>query len=490
VWIKEVAGVVKHRAWAWIEDNKDRIVETSEALWGYAELGLVEYRSAKMLSDELEREGFRVDRAIAGMPTAFAATWGNGPPVIGILGEYDALPGLSQRPVPWREPLEEGAPGHGCGHNIHGSSGMAGAIAAKAVMESEGLRGTVRFYGCPAEENYDGKVFMVRSSLFDGVDACLSHHPGQLNTARLASSNALNSVKFHFHGRSAHAGGSPEQGRSALDAVELMNVGVNYMREHLTEKARIHYVIEAGGGQPNVVPDYARSWFYVRAPERDQVERIYDWVLRIADGADLMAGTTHKVEFIGGCYNLMPNRALSSLVVTNMRDIGVPEYTAEEMAFARKIAETVPPEQKRDSLRKSELPNWEQYMDVNLVQTVIEPWDEGKVMGGSTDVADVSWKTPTIEFSTATFVLGAPGHSWHATACSGMSIGHKSLIFAAKTIAGATLDLLTKPELLEKARSEFTERIKGRLYRSPIPDELPPPLEVARAAAEAASRKR
>jgi aminobenzoyl-glutamate utilization protein B len=269
-----------------------------------------------------------------------------------------------------------------------------------------------------------------------------------------------------------------------------MNIGVNYMREHIIEKARIHYIIEAGGGQPNVVPDYARSWFYVRAPEREQVEQIYAWVLRIADGADLMAGTTHRVEFLGGCYNLLPNKTLSEVVISNMREIGPPDYTEEELRFAREIGKTVPPEQKRDALRKINFPNWERYMDVDLVQDVIEPWDEGMVMAGSTDVADVSWKAPTMEFGTTAFVLGAPGHSWQATACSGMSIGHKSLIFAAKTIAGSALDLLTKPDLLERAKREFRERLKGRVYRSPIPDEVQPPLEVARAAAEAARRRK
>jgi len=310
-----------------------------------------------------------------------------------------------------------------------------------------------------------------------------------VNTTGLGSSNAVNSVKFHFYGKSSHAAGSPEQGRSALDAVELMNVGVNYLREHIIEKARIHYVTEVGGGQPNVVPDYARSWYYVRAPERDQLERIYARVLKIAEGAALMTGTTHKVEFLGGCYNILPNKALSDLVLANMREIGPPEYTDEEMEFARKIGETVPREQKRDALRKSEFPNWERYVDVDLVQEVIDPWDEGKVMAGSTDVSDVSWKTPTLEFGTTTNVLGAPGHSWQWVACGAMSIGHKSLLFAAKTIAGAALDLLTKPEMLEKAWDEFSERMKGRAYSSPIPDEVKPPLEVARKAAEALTRR-
>ncbi len=482
--------MVKEKAWNWIEKNQKRIIEICDTIWEYAELGLMEHKSSKLLANELERHGFKVERGVAGMPTAFVATWGSGHPVIGVMGEYDALPGISQKPVPYQDPLVEGAPGHGCGHNIHGVSGMAGAVAVKAAMEEAGLPGTVKFFGTPAEENYDGKVFMVRAGLFNDVDAVLSHHPSSVNTTGLGSSNAVNNVKFHFYGKSSHAAGSPEQGRSALDAVELMNIGVNFLREHIIEKARIHYVIEAGGSQPNVVPDYARSWYYVRSPERDQVDPLYDRILKIAEGATLMTETTLKVEFLGGCYNLLPNKALSDVVLANMREIGPPKFTEEELEFARKIGETVPKEQKRDSLRKIEFPNWEKYMDVDLVSEVIDPWDEGKVMAGSTDVSDVSWKIPTLEFGTTTFVLGAPGHSWQAVACSGMSIGHKSLLFAAKTIAGAALDLITKPELLKKTQDEFKERLIGRTYKCPIPEDIQPPLEVARVAAEAATKRK
>ncbi len=480
---------MKQKAWEWIDGNRERLIEISDTIWGYAELGLMEHRSSKLLADELEKHGFRVERGVAEMPTAFMATWGEGKPVIGIMGEYDALPGISQKKVPNKDPLIEGAPGHGCGHNIHGVSGMAGAIAIRYALEELGLKGTVKFYGTPAEENYDGKVFMARAGLFDGVEACLSHHPGSINVAGLASSNAVNNVKFHFHGKTSHAAGSPEQGRSALDAIELMNIGVNFLREHVIEKARIHYVIEEGGGQPNVVPDYARSWYYVRAPERDQLEPIYNRILKIAEGAAMMTETNLKVEFLGGCYNKLPNRALSELVATNMREIGVPLYTGEELEFAAIIAESFPKEQKRDTLRNRKVPDWEKYIDVDLVTDILDAWDEGEVSAGSTDVSDVSWKTPTMEFSTTTFVLGAPGHSWQHVACSGMSIGHKSLIFAAKTIAGTALDLMTKPELLDKARDEFGKRMEGRTYRCPIPDEIQPPLEVARVAAEAAEKR-
>ena len=481
--------MVKEIAWKWIEDNKNLLTTISDEIWRYAELGLVEYKSSKLISEELKKHGFKIEMGVANIPTAFVAKWGSGRPIIGVLGEYDALPGISQKPVPYKEPIVEGAPGHGCGHNIHGVSGMAGAIAAKYALEKSGIPSSVKFFGCPAEENYDAKVFMVRSGLFDDIDASLSHHTSSVNTAGLESSNAMNSVKFHFHGKTSHAASSPEQGLSSLDAVELMNIGANYLREHIIEKARIHYVIEVGGGQPNVVPAYARSWYYVRAPERDQVDNIYSRVLDIAKGAAMMTGTTLKVEFLTGCYNKIPNRVLSEIVITNMREIGSPKYTKDELEFASKIGGTITKEQKRDALQKSELPHWEKYMDVDLFQEVIDPWNEGKVSGGSTDVSDVSWKIPTMEFGTAAYVLGIPSHSWQAVACCGMSIGHKSLLFAAKTIAGATLDLITKPEILKKAQDDFKERMKGRIYKSPIPSDVQPPLEVARIAAEALKKR-
>jgi aminobenzoyl-glutamate utilization protein B len=468
---------MKKTAIDWVEGNKQRIIEISDTVWGYAELGFVEFKSSKLLADELEAHGFSMERGVAGIPTAFVATWGSGRPVIGVMGEYDALPGLSQKKVPHKEPIEVGAPGHGCGHNIHGTSGMSGAIAAKTAMEKAGIKGTIRFFGCPAEEMLSGKVWMVREGVFDGVDACLSHHPGSMNVAGLSSSNANNAVKFHFHGKTSHAAGSPEQGRSALDAVELMNVGVNFLREHVIQDARIHYVIEEGGGQPNVVPDYARSWYLVRAPERDQLEPIYNRILKIAEGAALMTETTLKVEFVKGIYNKIPSRALSELVTANMREIGAPTYTEEEMGFAEEIATSITPEEKRDSLRKSKRPGWEELTDVLLDNTIPDAWNEGEVSHGSTDVSDVSWHAPTMEFGTTTYVLGTPGHSWQNVAMSGMNIGHKSLIFASKVIAASAIDLLTKPDLLKAAKEELDKRLIGRTYKSPVPPEAKPPLD-------------
>ena len=463
---------------SWIEDNKERIIKISDEIWRFAELGLIEHKSSSLLIKELEKHGFKIERGVAGMSTAFIASYGDSKPIIAIMGEYDALPGLSQKKVPYKEPLEPGKPGHGCGHNIHGASGMAAAIAVRYAMEKYGLKGTVRFYGCPAEENFSGKVFMVRDGCFRDVDAAISHHPGSMNCATLKSCLALNSAKFHFYGKAAHAGGSPDQGRSALDAVELMDIGVNFLREHIIQDARIHYIIEKGGNQPNIVPDYARSWYYVRAPEREQVEFIYNWVLDIAEGAAKMTRTELKHEFLGGLYNRIPNRVISETIVRNMREIGLPKYTDEEIKFAEEIAKSIPPEMKIEALRRSKRPGWERLIDKLIDDEIPDPWGEGDVSHGSTDVADVSWQAPTVEFSTATWVLGTPGHSWQATAQSGVGLGHKSLIFASKVMALTVIDLMTNVDLLNEAKEEFKQRLRGRKYKSPIPPDMRPPIDI------------
>ena len=473
--------MLKETAWNWIENNKEQLIKVSDEIWGFAEYGLMEEKSSGLIADTLQKHGFRVMRGVAGMPTAIMAEWGKGKPIIGVMGEYDALPSVSNKVVPRKEPFVEGGMGHGCGHNIHGATAMGAAIAVRYALEKEGLKGTIHFYGCPAEENYQGKIFMVASGLFDGVEACLSHHPGTFNTASLASSTATIHAKFNFYGKTAHAAANPEQGRSALDAVELMNVGVNYLREHVIEKARIHYVIEAGGGQPNVVPDYARSWYYVRAPEMDQLESIYKRVEKVAEGAALMTETTLKIDMDRGSYNKIPSRVLSEVVVSNMREVGTPSYTAEELRFAAEIAKTFTKENKAETLKKSKVPGWEKYVDVNLPTDILDAWDDGEVSPGSTDVSHVSWVTPTMEFGTACNILGAPGHSWQFVASSGSSIGHKSLIFAAKAMAGSVLDLMTKPDILARAKEEHTKRLGGKKY---IPDtERKPQLEIARASA-------
>ncbi len=469
---------IKQTALHWIEEHQDLIIDAHQQAWELAEVGLQEMQTSKLLADILEENGFTVERGVAGMPSAFVATYGSGGPVIGMMAELDALPGLSQEAVPYRKPLVDGAPGHGCGHCGYAATALGGALATKAAMEAHDIPGTIKCFGCPAEETLVGKVFMVRDGIFDGLDACLGHHPGGTNGASLGSGNAMNSVKFEFFGKASHAAGSPEQGISALDAVELMNVGVNYMREHVVQETRMHYVIEEGGHEPNVVPAYARSWYYVRAPERDLVDKYYEWVLRIADGADLMAGTTHKVRFLTGAHNGIANRPMAELLVANMREIGAPEYTEEELAFAAELGKSVSRDEKRTILSRSSLPEAMELMDVDINTRIYDPYgEERKGGGGSTDVAEVSWNTPTLEYNTACFIVGTPGHSWQNVAVSGTSIAHKSTLFAAKAMATTTLDLLTGPDELDRVRKDWEKRMEGRTYRCPLPADLKPPLD-------------
>lgn len=468
--------MLKEYACSWIEKNKFHLADISDKIWDYAELGLQEFKSSKLLASELEKNGFQVQRGIAGMSTSFVATYGKGKPIIGVMGEYDALSGLSQKPIPQIEPIKEGAPGHGCGHNIHGTSGMGAAVAVSKAMEDGGIKGTVKFFGCPAEETLVGKVFMVRDDVFNGVDVMFSHHPGTMNAAKLIRNNAMNSVKFHFFGAASHAGSVPHRGRSALDAVELMNIGVNFMREHIIQEARIHYIIEDGGGAPNVVPAYARSWYFIRSPERTQVENIYKWILKIAEGAAVMTETTYKKEFLTGCYNYLPLMSMADLVVKNMREIGSPNYTREEIKFARKIRETIPTQNIIDELKASKREDWHILRDSVMDRSIPEPWGKDDVKGSSTDVGDVSWQTPTIEFNTATWVLGIPGHSWQIVAMGKSSIAHKSLVFAAKTMAYCVIEIFKKPNLLKKIKDEWKENKKGMNYISPLPPNLKPPL--------------
>ncbi|MGD8564884.1 MAG: amidohydrolase [Candidatus Bathyarchaeota archaeon] len=470
--------IEKNFAMNWIEDNESLIIEKSDMIWRFAELGLIEFKSSALLVDWLQESNFKVERKIAGMPTAFIATYGEGTPIIGLMGEYDALPGMSQKKTSQRMPVELGKPGHGCGHNIHGTSGAAAAIAVSKTLNKHNMKGTVKFFGCPAEENFSGKVYMVREGCFNDVDAVLSHHPSTMNEASLISSLAVNSAKFHFYGKAAHAGGSPEQGRSALDAVELMNIGVNYLREHVIQDARIHYVVERGGDQPNIVPSYARSWYYIRAPERNELEFIYNWILDIAKGAATMTRTTLKTEFMEGSYNVIPNKTISELIIKNMKEINLPNYSDEDLKFAKEIAQSITSEMKIAQLKKSKRPGWERLVDKLVDEESPDPWGEGEVSHGSTDVADVSWHSPTVEFGTATWVLGTPGHSWQAVAQSGAGIGHKSLIFSAKTMAATAIDLLTKPRTLDIAKQEHRRRLRGREYKSPIPSDRKPPLDI------------
>jgi len=470
---------IKTTALKWINDHQTLVTDLHQRAWELAEVGLQETRTSSLLAETLAAHGFALERGVAGMPTAFVATYtrGEGGPTLGVMAELDALPELSQEALPYRQVRKEGGAGHGCGHCGYAATAVGAAIAVKETMEAHDLAGTIKCFGCPAEETLVGKVFMVRDGVFDGLDACLGHHPGGAHAVPMGSSNAMNSVKFEFFGRASHAAGSPEKGVSALDAVELMNVGVNYMREHVIQETRMHYVIEEGGHEPNVVPAYARSWYYVRAPERDLVDRYYEWVLRIADGADLMTGTTHRVRFLTGAHNTIPNRPLAELVIANMRDVGAPTYTEEELAFAAELGKSIDRQEKLTGLRQSSLPDALELLDVDLNRRIYDPYGEDRKGGGSTDVAEVSWNTPTVEFSTACFIVGSGGHSWQNTAISGTSIAHKSTLFAAQAMAGTVLDLLTQPEALARVREDWEERMTGRTYRCPLPPDLEPPLD-------------
>ena len=459
----------------WVDDNYRYLSDINDRIWEFAEVGLQEYRSAELLASELEKAGFSIQRGVAGMPTAFVACWGSERPKVGFLAEYDALPHLSQKAVPFRDPVRYDAPGHGCGHNTYGTAVLGAVLGLKHEMEQDRLGGTIVFYGCPAEETLVGKVFMAREGLFDDLDCALTWHPSSLNVVSLGTSNAMNSAKFTFFGRAAHAGGSPDQGRSALDAVELMNVGVNYLREHVLQDARLHYVITKGGGEPNVVPPEAQVWYYVRAPRREDVDAIYERVRKIAQGAALMTETTFKEEILVACYNMLSNRTLSDIMHQALVRLGAPEWSEEELGFARKLAESFSPGQKEASIRNSGAPV--ELLDQALHTGIAEPFDKDKVGHGSTDVSDVSWVTPTAQFGTACEAIGAAGHSWQTVATSGMSIAHKGMALAAKVMAITGGEALRDPELLKRARAEFEKALGGNKYKCAVPPEAKPPLD-------------
>lgn len=467
--------LVAKSAFAWIQNHEKELTALSDEIWGYAELGLHEDRSAKALEDFLERFGFSIETGVGGMPTAFVASWGKGNPEIGFLGEYDALPGVSQKISSEKEELIQGGSGHGCGHNLLGVAALAGAIGLKHEMESLGLEGTVKYFGCPAEENFSGKAFMARDGLFKSLDSCLTWHPGAMNIVRSGSSLAVNSMNVNFHGVTSHAAGAPHLGRSALDAAEIMNIGVNYLREHVTEKARIHYVTTNGGLQPNVVPGEASVWYYVRAPQRSEVEEIYERVLKCADGAATMTETTYDVELLEGIYNVLPNHVLEHVLVRAMEIAGPPTFTQEHVEFAEAISPTFPGK-KEDFMDDDTLPDdIKQKLTGRLLNDqVLGRPPVAQEMRGSTDVGDVSWCTPTSQFTAACVALGTPGHSWQYTAQSGMGIGHAGMIAASRTLAQAGLFLMTNPEVIEKAKEEFKTRTKGKEYKNPLPPEVGP----------------
>jgi aminobenzoyl-glutamate utilization protein B len=443
-----------------LEAKKQQYVDVATNIWKLAELGYKEGKSANLLQSMLKEEGFTIETGVAGIPTAFTATFGSGTPVIGVLGEYDALPGFSQDAVPFKKDLPGNTNGHACGHHLFGSASAAAAIAVKNWLKTTGRKGTIRFYGTPAEEGGAGKVYMVRAGLFQDVDAVIHWHPGDDNNANPISSLSNKSAKFRFRGVASHAAASPERGRSALDAVEALNYMVNMMREHIPEKSRVHYVITKGGEAPNVVPAFAEVYYYIRHPEMDVVKDLFNRVTKAAEGAALGTGTTMDYEVIHGVYNLLPNQILSTNLYENLKTVGGVTYDKTEEDFALKIF---------PSLNRK---------DVNISDAaLVKPYaDQSDEAFGSTDVGDISWLVPTAGISSATWVPGTAAHSWQAVAAGGMSIGHKGMMVAAKTMALTIMDCLVSPEMLKNAKLELLKRRGGDQfkYEALLGDRNPP----------------
>ncbi len=457
------AASLKQAAISEVDQIRPRMVAVNQAIWSYAEPGLEEVRSSRELMDWLKENGFSIQSDVAGMPTAFVASYGSTQPVIAFLAEYDALMGLSQKAVPRREARDDPSieTGHGCGHSVFGTGSTAAAIAVKKLLEKEGLSGTVRLYGTPAEETVDAKTFMLRAGVFDDVDAVLSWHTGDRTRATYGYSKAVATARFAFEGLPAHASTSPDKGRSALDAVELMNVGVNYLREHVPEDTRIHYVVTDGGRQPNVVPPQARSWYYVRADRHDTVERVFARVLDIAKGAALMTGTEMSYVVDGDAHEVLPNRALAIRVHENLELVGAPKFTEEEKAFARKTQEPLNPKP-----------------DMALSEAIEPLQEEPGQRTSSTDLGDLSWHVPSGSLSVAAYSLGAPGHSWQVVACTGMSIGEKAMVVAAKALAATAVDLITDEGLLEEVSQSFHEVRDPLTFTTLLPEDARPPVSL------------
>jgi len=447
----------KEEAVASIEKRKAEMIKLSDQIWAFAETALREHKSSEALSRYAGQQGFNVERGVAGMPTAFVATYGQGRPVIGILGEFDALPGISQKVSPVKEPLEAGAPGHGCGHNLFGVASLGAAIAIKELIAAGKLKGTIRFYGTPAEEAGSGKAYMTRDGLFKDLDVCLAWHPATETQADVDSTQALVDFIVEFKGKAAHAALDPWNGRSAVDGLEAFTHGVEMLREHVKPTVRMHYVIVKGGDVPNVVPEYAKVWCWARDSKRAGMEVVLQRLREIADGAARIAGVESKFTIQSGCYEILVNLAGAKLLQQNLEWLGPIKYTEQEQEFARAIQRATGTEQKglNGEIRPLKAP-------------APDP------PGGSTDVGDVSWVVPTLHLSVTT----APESAWHAwpvVACGGMSIGHKGMMLASKTLAATMVDLFEDAKAREAIQAEFNAKTKGFVYKPYVADG-PPPL--------------
>jgi len=431
--------------------------KTALEIWDFAEVGYKEVKSAALHIQHLREAGFTVETGVADIPTAFVATYGTGSPVIGILAEYDALPGLGQAAVPEKTAIAGKNAGHGCGHHLFGTASVSAGIAIKELIASGKLKGTIKVFGTPAEEGGSGKVFLVRAGLFNNVDAVIHWHPNDANAVTTTSALANKSAKFKFYGISAHAAAQPDQGRSALDAVEAMDNMVNMMREHIPQETRIHYVITNGGKAPNVVPDFAEVYYYVRHPKRKDVVEIFDRVVKAAEGAAIGTGTTMKYDIIGGTHDLLINRTLAEVMQSNLEQVGGVNYTEDEKAFARKIQPT--------------FIGAPVAMETAATVKALTYVSEGN--SGSTDVGDVSYAKPTVGLTAATWVPGTPAHSWQAVASGGTEIGTKGMLVASKTMALTAIDLMSNPALIAKATEEFNKAKGDYKYKALLGDIKP-----------------
>jgi len=425
-------------------------------IWNYAEVGYKEKKSSALLQQTLQANGFTIQSGVAEMPTAFLASYGSGKPVIAILAEFDALPGLSQEANPEKKPIPGIDAGHGCGHHLFGTASVAAGIELKKLIESKKLSGTVRVYGCPAEEGGSGKVYLVRAGLFNDVDVAVHWHPSDANSITMTSALANTSAKFRFYGIASHASMAPEKGRSALDAVESMDYMANMMREHVPQETRIHYVITQGGKAPNVVPDFAEVFYYVRHPKKDQVVSIFQRLVKTANGAAMGTETKMDYEIIGGTHDLLINRTLGEAMQLDLQKVGGVTYTAEEIEFGKKLQSTF----------TYKVPA------INSATNII-PLKNIDAGGGSTDVGDVSYAVPTVGLEAATWIPGTPAHSWQAVACGGTEIGTKGMMVAAKTMALMAIDLFSDPALINKAKQEFIQAKGDYQYKALLGDRKP-----------------
>lgn len=439
-----------------VEDHKNEILKISDQIWELAELAFDEHKSSKLLSDYAEKNGFTVENGVAGMPTAFVASYGSGKPVISVLGEFDALPGLSQKTTPNKTPLIKGGSGHGCGHNMFGAASLASAIAIKEQIENGDLEGTIKFFGTPSEEKFFGKIWMVNAGLWDDVDVNISWHPSASMEADVQTSLALIDFKVEFFGQAAHASMDPWNGRSASDALEIYTTGINYYREHVKPTVRIHYHIQDGGQVVNVVPDYSKLWVRVRDTKRAGMKPVYERVVAMAEGAAILANVDYKVSLISGIYEVLVNRTGGLVMQKNLELLGSIDYTDEEINFAKEIqASTNKPQLGIDGTIKP------------MRETLENPG------GGSTDVGDVSWNVPNINLGVTTAPVDTPWHSWAVVACGGMSIGHKGTIYAAKAMAMTMSDLFKSNKLIKEITSEYLERKGDEMYEAMIDGPAP-----------------